>query len=422
MANYSYLSITEVSELIRQKKVSPVELVIECLERIEQLNPKLNAFITVTADQALEEAKIAEREIKNGKWKGPLHGIPVGVKDFFDTAGIKTTVAFEHFKDRVPSKDAEVVTKLKEAGAIVIGKMNMHELGMGTTSVTSYFGPVHNPWNTTYVPGGSSGGSSAAVAAGLCYATVDTDAIGSCRLPASCCGVTGFKATFGLISAKGILDGEPPADEETAQMIARIGHAAFTCRAAEDAAIMLNVLATPEMGQSEFKADYLSAFGTMKHPKIGVVKNFKATDEVRTAFSSAVETFQSLGSTSEMDVPFESASFNLKNIEQDRKTISQTLFKDVDVLLLPTTTDVTPTIEEAKAGGPQAVSADNTFFCNYYGLPAISIPCGFSKNGLPLGLQIVGPRWSEGNILDIAHKFQQATQWHLKYPKSYPSG
>jgi len=180
MTTYRYLSITEVSELIRQKKVSPVELVTGCLERIEQLNPKLNAFITVIAEQALEEAKIAEREIKDGKWRGPLHGIPVGVKDFFDTAGIKTTAAFEYFKDRVPSKDAEVVTKLKKAGAIVIGKMNMHELGMGTTSVISHFGSVHNPWNQDYVAGGSSGGSAAAVAAGLCYATVDTDAIGSC--------------------------------------------------------------------------------------------------------------------------------------------------------------------------------------------------------------------------------------------------
>jgi len=205
-------------------------------------------------------------------------------------------------------------------------------------------------------------------------------------------------------------------------MLARIGHAAFTCRTAEDAAILLNVLATPEMSQSEFKADYLSAFGTTKHPKIGVVKNFKATDEVRTAFLEAVKSFHSLGSTHEMDVPFESASFNIKNIEQDRETISQTLFKDIDVLLLPTTTDSTPTIEEAKAQGSQAVSADNTFFCNYYGLPAISIPCGFSKNGLPSGLQIVGPRWGEGNILDIANTFQQVTQWHLKHPKSDTSG
>lgn len=411
-ADYHYLSITELSELIRQKKVSPVELVTGCLKRIEQLNPTLNTFITVTADQALQEAKEAEREIKDGKWKGPLHGLPVGVKDMFDTAGIRTTAAFEYFKDRVPTKDAEVVTKLKEAGAILVGKMNMHELAMGTTSVMSYFGSVHNPWNQDYVAGGSSGGSAAAVAAGLCYATVDTDAIGSCRLPAACCGVTGFKATNGLLSIKGILEGE-----EADETIIRIAHTAFMCRTVEDAAILLNVLANPEVSHSKFKADYRSAFGTTKNSRIGIAKNFKATDEVRTAFLNAVETFRSLASTiGDIDAPLEFSSFAIENIEEDRKTISQSLFKDIDVLLLPTTTDVTPGIEEARAGGPQAVSADNTFFCNYYGLPAISIPCGFSKNGLPLGLQIVGPRWGEGNVLDIAHTFQQATRWHLEHP------
>jgi aspartyl-tRNA(Asn)/glutamyl-tRNA(Gln) amidotransferase subunit A len=178
MADYCYLSIARVSELIREQKVPPVRIVQDCLKSIEKLNPTLNAFITVTADQALEEADRAGRDIKSGRWKGPLHGIPVGIKDFFDTAGVRTTAAFQHFKDRVPLKNAEAVTKLKAAGAILIGKTNMHELGMGTTSVESYFGAVHNPWNIDYVAGGSSGGSAAAVAAGLCYATLDTDAIG----------------------------------------------------------------------------------------------------------------------------------------------------------------------------------------------------------------------------------------------------
>jgi aspartyl-tRNA(Asn)/glutamyl-tRNA(Gln) amidotransferase subunit A len=263
-----HLSITKVSELIRQGKVSPVELVTLCLERIERLNPKLNAFITVTAAQVLKEAQEAEKEIKGGNWKGPLHGIPVGVKDFFDTAGIKTTAAFAAFQNRVPSKDAEIVMKLKETGAIVIGKTNMHELGMGTTSVVSHFGSVHNPWNYDYVAGGSSGGSAAAVAAGLCYATVDTDAIGSCRLPAACCGVTGFKATYGLLSTKGILEGEK-ADE----MILRLSHTALTCRSAEDAAILLTILANPDMNRNKVKTDYRSAFDEKKKLRIGIVKN-----------------------------------------------------------------------------------------------------------------------------------------------------
>jgi aspartyl-tRNA(Asn)/glutamyl-tRNA(Gln) amidotransferase subunit A len=142
-----------------------------------------------------------------------LHGVPVAVKDFYDTAGIKTTAAFEHFANRIPAKDADVVTKLKDAGAIVIGKTNMDTLGMGTTGLKSFYGPVKNPWNSDYIPGGSSSGSAVAVASGMCFATVDTDAIGSCRLPAACCGVVGFKGTYGLINTRGILAGEQPPDE-----------------------------------------------------------------------------------------------------------------------------------------------------------------------------------------------------------------
>lgn len=415
VSEYHYLSIAAAGELIRQKKVSPEELVTACLKRIEQLNPKLNVFITVTADQALKEARRAEQEIESEKWKGPLHGIPVGIKDMFDTAGIRTTAAFEHFKDRTPTKDAEAVTRLKEAGAIVLGKMNMHELAQGTTSVTSYFGAVHNPWNLNYVAGGSSGGSAAAVSAGLCFATLDTDAIGSCRLPAACCGVTGFKATYGLISNKGVLEGEPV--DET---ILKIAHAAFTTRSVEDTAVLLNVLATPgagEIGEGKYQTDYISAFGTTKSPKIGIVSNFKVTDEVMKAFVKTVETFHSLGYTTiNIDASLDFPEFDVRNIDEDRKMISNKLFKDIDVLILPTTTDITPTILDAESAGAQAISADNTFFCNYYGLPAISIPCGFDKNGLPLGLQIVGPHWGENKVLDMAHVFQQSTNWHVKHP------
>lgn len=181
MKNYYYYNIGKLSKLFHEQKVSPVEIVDECLTRIEELNPKVNAFITVMKDQSLEKAKQAELEIKSGKWRGPLHGIPVGIKDFYDTAGVKTTAAFEHFKGRIPKKDAMIVAILKEAGAIIIGKMNMHMLGMGTTGLESYFGSIKNPWNAAYIPGGSSSGSAAAVASGMCYATVDTDAIGSCR-------------------------------------------------------------------------------------------------------------------------------------------------------------------------------------------------------------------------------------------------
>ena len=220
-----YSSINELSKLIREERVSPLEVVDACLKRIEHLNPKLNAFITILTDQAREQAKFAEAEIKSGKWRGPLHGIPVGIKDFYDTAGIKTTAAFEFFKDRVPAKDAVSIARLKEAGAIIIGKMNMHQLGMGTTGLVSYYGPVQNPWNPDYIPGGSSSGSAAAVSSGMCYATLDTDAIGSCRLPSACCGVVGFKGTYNIIDSKGILEGED-ADE----MIIWLSHPGITTR------------------------------------------------------------------------------------------------------------------------------------------------------------------------------------------------
>src|SRR6266498_552871 len=235
---FAHSTLQEIANLIREQKVSPVEVVDACLERMEELNPKLNTFITVLADQARAQAQVAETEIKAGKWRGPLHGIPVAIKDFYDTAGIKTTAAFEHFKDRVPEKDALGVSKLKEAGAILIGKTNMHQLGMGTTGLESYFGPVRNPWNPDYIPGGSSSGSAAAVASSMCYATLDTDAIGSCRLPAACCGVVGFKGTYGLISSKGILEGE-----EADEMILWLSHPAITTRSVADTAIMLDVLA-----------------------------------------------------------------------------------------------------------------------------------------------------------------------------------
>src|SRR5260370_29779122 len=195
-----FATISEIIELIRRREVSPVEIVQATLGRIELINPKLNAFIAVLGDEALDAARRAEAEIAAGDWRGPLHGVPVGVKDMFDTASVRTTAAFEHFRNRTPKKDAAAVTKLKQAGAIVIGKMNMHRLAMGTTSVESAYGAVHNPWDPDFSAGGCPGGSAAAVAACLCYATLDTDAIGSCRLPPACCGATGFQGTYGLIA------------------------------------------------------------------------------------------------------------------------------------------------------------------------------------------------------------------------------
>ena len=187
------LTLAEASARVRKKAISPVELTNDCLQRIERLNPRLNAFITVTAEAAMSHARELEAEVQHRRWRGPLHGIPIALKDNIDTAGVRTTAASELFKDRVPSEDAEVVRRLKNAGAIILGKTNLHEFAYGGTSSISYFGAVHNPWALDRIPGGSSGGSAAATAARLCFGALGTDTASSVRGPACYCGIVGFK-------------------------------------------------------------------------------------------------------------------------------------------------------------------------------------------------------------------------------------
>src|SRR5262245_3023569 len=388
------MTIEELHGRVRARTISPVEIVEAALARVADLNPRLNAFITVLDDQARAQAKDAERDIRAGRWRGPLHGIPIGIKDFYDTAGVRTTAAFETFKTRVPARDAVAVTRLKEAGAIVIGKMNMHRLGMGTTGLESDFGPARNPWNDAYIPGGSSSGSAAAVAAGLCCATLDTDAIGSCRLPAACCGVVGFKGTYGLISTKGILDGEQADD-----VILWLSHAGVTTRSVGDTAIVLDALAEP--GGKEKMSHERSA-----PLRIGVAEKFTAGEEVARAFTTAVDGIRALGHRMvRAAAPFDMPRFgDLRSIESDRKTIADRTFRDIDALLLPTTTTTVPRVGDAR-GNPQALSPANTMFANYFGLPAISVPCAIDANGLPIGLQIVGKPWDERTVLHLAREF-----------------
>lgn len=395
-------NIATLHQRVRAREVSPVEVVDACLKRIEELNPHLNAFITVLADQAREQARAADSEIKAGKWRGPLHGIPVGIKDFYDTAGTRTTAAFEHFKNRVPKRDARAVAKLKGAGAIIIGKTNMHRLGMGTTGLDSAFGPVRNPWKDDYIPGGSSSGSAAAVASGMCYATLDTDAIGSCRLPAACCGVVGFKGTYGLIDPRGILDGE----QDPGEMIRWFSHPGITTHSVKDTALVVDVLADRN---EDAAPSYFEALTQQTNVRIGVANNFKRDREVTAAFEAALETLRGLGfPMTSVAAPFRNPGGDLSNIEADRKAIAGQTFKEVDVLLLPTTTTTVPTVKDATAN-PLALSAENTVFANYYGLPAVSVPCGFDANGLPLGLQIVGKPWGEATVLRLADRYQKSS-------------
>ncbi len=226
------LTLSEASQLVHSKEISPVELTKACLGRIEQFNPKLNAFITVTADFALAEARAAEAEIQQGRWKGPLHGIPIALKDLVDTAGVRTTAASGVFKDRVPTQDAEVVRRLRAAGAVLLGKLNMHEFAYGGSSAISYFGPVRNPWNVAYSPGGSSGGSAAAVAAQLCYAAIGSDTGGSVREPAGYCGIVGLKPTYGRVSTSGVIP-----------LSWSLDHIGPMTRTVMDTALMLQVIA-----------------------------------------------------------------------------------------------------------------------------------------------------------------------------------
>ena len=198
-------TISELAPRLRRREISPVEVTRACLDRIEKLNPSLNAFITVTAESALAEARVAEAEILRGEWRGPLHGIPIALKDLIDTAGVRTTSASALHKDRVPTQDAEVVRRLRQAGAVIVGKNNLHEFAYGGSSLVSYFGDMHNPWDLTHIAGGSSGGSAAAVAAGLVYAAIGTDTAGSIREPAALCGCVGIKPTYGRVPSRGVI-------------------------------------------------------------------------------------------------------------------------------------------------------------------------------------------------------------------------
>jgi aspartyl-tRNA(Asn)/glutamyl-tRNA(Gln) amidotransferase subunit A len=406
----AFTPIRELGDRMRRGALSPVALAEHCLGRIGALNPALNAFITVTADLAREQARAADEALRSGRARRALHGIPVAVKDFYDTAGIRTTAAAPQFANRIPARDAELVTSLREAGAVLVGKTNMHTLGMGTTSLESHFGPVVNPWSVTHVAGGSSGGSAAAVAAGLCFATVDTDAVGSGRLPAAICGVACFKPTYGALSTKGILE-EEPADPT----ILALSHPCITARSVDDVALVYEALIAARSTESESALQSARPVSAVR--RVGVVANCAGTREVKAPIEGVAGELSRMGiALRDARVPFESARFDVRTIERDRAAIEATLFADVDALVLPTLTAPTPTVDEARARGAMAVSPDNTFFCNYYGLPAIGVPAGADEHGLPLGVQFVGPKGGDARVLALAQAYQRATGWRYEPP------
>ncbi len=433
-----------------------------CLKRIQIYNPKLNAFITVLAEQARAQARQLDSEQKAGKLRGPLHGIPIALKDNIDTAGIRTTAASAVFDDRVPQEDASVTQRLRAAGAIIIGKTNLHEFAMGGTSATSYFGPVRNPWALDHTTGGSSGGSAAAVITDLCFGALGTDTGGSIRTPASYCGVVGLKPTYGLVSIRGIVP-----------LTLSLDHCGPLARSVEDAALLLNYLAGYDKldiaSVEHTKEDYLEQ---MARPvtgfRLGIPRApffdwldpdiAKGVEEAIAVLSRLTRSAHDviLPSVSEIVLLGETYAYHeeyfLKNpnrymlptrhslqnassakvgeyvrsrwkLELLRRTIDD-YFTDFDLVVLPTRRHTPRTVEAAikreDDEKPKNPELENTGAFDYYGIPAISIPCGFTSDGLPIGLMIAGPRFAEGKVLALARAYQQATNWHTRQPPIRP--
>jgi aspartyl-tRNA(Asn)/glutamyl-tRNA(Gln) amidotransferase subunit A len=454
-------SITETAELLRKRELSPVELTKNCLERIERLNPTLNAFITVTAKLALAQAQTAEAEILRGDWCGPLHGIPLAMKDLIDTAGIRTTAASALFKDRVPAEDAEIVRRLKEAGAVFLGKQNLHECAYGGSSMISNYGEVHNPWDSARIAGGSSGGSAASVAAGLGYGAIGTDTAGSVREPAALCGIVGLKPTYGRVSVRGVIP-----------LSMSLDHIGPIARTVSDAVLMLQAIAGYD-GKDANSADmpvpdYLKNLNQGSRAlRIALPRKFFYEDldpEIAAAVEYALGTLRVFASSlveMEIDVPtdrtvqtaeayayhaeFVSRSPELyqpetlrrirkgeeitaselghrrRELRQIRSEIHR-VFDEVDVLVTPTTPVAAPAIDELKQNPDllrprELLLLRNTRPVNVWGLPAISVPCGFTTAGLPIGIQIIGPHWREDRVLQLAHAYEQATDWHKRSPE-----
>jgi aspartyl-tRNA(Asn)/glutamyl-tRNA(Gln) amidotransferase subunit A len=451
-------TISTLSQRIRRKEISPVEVTNECLKRIEKFNSRLNAFITVTAQSALAEARTAEEEISRGNWRGPLHGIPIALKDLIDTAGVRTTSASALHENRIPSHDAEVVHRLRTAGAVILGKNNLHEFAYGGSSLVSHFGDVHNPWDTQRIAGGSSGGSVASVAVGLACAAIGTDTAGSIREPAALCGCVGLKPTYGRVSSRGVIP-----------LSTSLDHVGPLAASVEDAAIVLQAIAgfdPADVTSAEVSVlDYVSGLKEdVKHLRVGIARAhfFEDLDpEVASAMEHALSGIESLGaqlkevsleiSTDRTVQAAESYAYHAENVDKNtesyqaetirrirtgkdisaadyiqqrsalehmRRNIRE-VFADVDLLIMPTTPMPAPTIAELKKNPEALRPAElrllrNTRPFNVWGLPAISVPCGFTQNGLPIGLQIAGPHWREDLVLRLAYPYEQATAWHKR--------
>jgi aspartyl-tRNA(Asn)/glutamyl-tRNA(Gln) amidotransferase subunit A len=473
-------SLTEVSEMVHAKTVTPTQLVQALLDRIAVINPKINAYITVMGKEALAQAKVLDAEQKAGRFRGPLHGIPISLKDNIDTAGTRTTAASPMFKDRVPTEDADIVVRLKKAGAIILGKLNLHEFAIGCTGDVSYFGPARNPWAIDHITGGSSSGSGAATRADLCYGALGTDTGGSIRVPSAWCGVVGLKPTVGLVSIRGIIP-----------CSADLDHCGPIARNVQDVALMLGQMTGYDAGDiysvPSTPVDYVKAMKETPIAGLRISQPESFYDHTEPEIEAALKVAVALLSTMTKGVTSTAPlmeyglvsgnlgdasayhedlirKYGISYMGPDRSrfermmnpppgtkvataaddarardrlaTMRRTIdgvFMDFDVVIVPTIRSFPATInaslarEEAGgggAGGPskmydwfEATSAcSNTSPFDVYGIPAITVPCGFSKSGLPIGMMIAAPHFKEGTVLALAYAYQQATEWHKRTP------
>jgi len=455
MSDLSFLTVTELAPLIKSRKLSPVELTQHTLDRIEQYDPVLRTYITPLPDIALKQAKDAEASIMRGQYKGPLHGIPTGIKDNYFTKGIRTTVGSKLFPNYIPDKNATAVDKLLKSGVVMLGKQNMHELAAGSTGTNPYYGTTRNPWDLKHMPGGSSGGGTAALAAGLATLATGTDTFGSIRLPAAMCGVYGLKTTYGLVSTHGIAP--------TAWSLDTAGPMA---RSVSDLALMLQSMAGYDpKDPASLKVPVPNYTHNLtkgiRGLKIGIPTYYlQGLDpDVENLFRKAVTTLHSLGAElKEINIPElslatfsgyaivsgEASAFHEKwlqthpedyspdirsfflagaltgstqyvKAQQARRKMVKALrkaFKEVDILLGPTIPFKTPAFSEHWLQQNLDVVQKSMPFTspiNLTGVPSLSVPIGLDRNGLPTGMQFFGKHLSESLLLQVGHAWE-ATQ------------
>ncbi|MFI5091964.1 MAG: amidase [Candidatus Acidiferrales bacterium] len=458
-----FLSIEEAGRLLRKRELSPVELVDAALARIERWNPGLNAFLTIVAESARRKARVAERAIRRGAASGPLHGIPITLKDNFWTRGIRSTAGSKILANFVPDEDSDVASRLARSGAILLGKTNMHEFAYGITNENPHYGPVRNPWAQERISGGSSGGSAVAVSTGMGFASMGTDTGGSIRIPASLCGIVGLKPTYGLVSVAGVV---PLAET--------MDHAGPLARSVTDACIMLQAVAG-KYPKGAPPPDYRKLRKSIpRRFRLGWPKQYffdRVDAEVRQAIDAATKTLESLGARiEEVSLPHLAESVepstNIAMAEATRYHESQGYFPAraaeygedvrrrlemgrevravdylhalavkreiekefqaayarVDAIVAPALPIAAPRLGENEVmmeGEKETVRSALVRLnrpANLTGDPAISIPCGFTRAGLPIGLQLIGPHWSEVRLLAIALAYEDATEWHKRHP------